>query len=129
MHSDELRKLNEGIEDPALYKIINELITRSDLQTDAIVALGDKSDYRTDAIELLAAHTDPPKKKYTVDDIGRGIDDGIGCSRHFIYCGEYGYSVCGWKKQARNGSLFWKEVADVIYAGLVATNNIPEEYR
>jgi len=126
MHSDELRKLNESIEDPALYKIINELITRSDLQTDAIVAMdGPDGDDVYAKVKALTAHV-APKKKYTVEDIKRGID---ASDWHYIYCGEYGYSTGGWCKQRPNGSYFMKEVADAIYAGLVATNNIPEEYR
>ena len=127
MHSDELRKLNEGIEDPALYKIINELITRSDLHTAAIAAMhepGVCSQLDND-MALLTAHV-APKKKYTVEDIKRGISD---VDWHYIYCGEYGYSTSGWCKQRPDGSCFKKEVADVIYAGLRATNNLPEEYK
>lgn len=123
MQSDKLRKLNDGIEDPALYKIIGELITRSDLHTAAIV--GDTAKSFDEAIEAIRAHV-APKKKYTVEDIKRGISD---VDWHYIYCGEYGYSTSGWCKQRPDGSCFKKEVADVIYAGLRATNSIPEEYR
>lgn len=83
--------------------------------------------YRVEKMcSLLRDHAEAavaPKKKYTVEDIKRGISD---VDWHYIYCGEYGYSTSGWCKQRPDGSCFKKEVADVIYAGLVATNNVPE---
>lgn len=124
MHSDELLRLfdewacYEG-KDP-IVMIIKELITRSDLQTAAIVALA--GDDKIEAVEKLVAHV-APKKKYTVEDIKRGISN---VDWHYIYCGEYGYSTSGWCKQRPDGSCFKKEVADVIYAGLRATNNLPK---
>ena len=122
MHSDELRKMRDAYydEDSDGWKIIDELITRSDLQTAAIVALA--GDDKIEAVEKLVAHVAPPKK-YTVEDIKRGISN---VDWHYIYCGEYGYSTSGWCKQRPDGSCFKKEVADVIYAGLRATNNLPK---
>jgi len=109
-----------------LRKVLEELITRSDLQAAAIVAMdGPDGDDVSAKVKALTAHV-APKKKYTVEDIKRGI---VATGWHYIYCGGYGYSSSGWYKQRPDGSCFMKEVADVIYAGLVATGNIPEEYR
>lgn len=127
MTSDELREMVKSWSDfgPA-RAVLNELITRLDLMQAAIVAMNESDLDIADAeVKALVAHT-APKKKYTVEDIKRGID---ASDWHYIYCGEYGYSTGGWCKQRPNGSYFMKEVADVIYAGLRATNNLPEEYK
>ena len=127
MHSDELLRLfdewacYEGKD--SIVMIVKELITRSDLQTAAIVAMdGADGDDVTAKVNAIRAHVAPPKK-YTVEDIKRGISN---VDWHYIYCGEYGYSTSGWCKQRPDGSCFKKEVADVIYAGLRATNNLPK---
>lgn len=127
MHSDELRKLNEGIEDPALYKIINELITRSDLHTAAIV--GDTAKSFDEAIEAIRAHV-APKKKYTVEDINVVSRDD---SHNMIRCGDMWISAGfwhGWTGKAACAGVFYnKQFAEIYAAGLRATNNLPEEYK
>lgn len=126
MHSDELRKLNEGIEDPALYKIIGELITRSDMQTAAIVAMhepGVCSQLDND-MALLTHHVAPPKK-YTVEDIVLLVDGG---NLFHVRCGEYEWAPFGWRKEVGLNS-WMKKTAEAIAAGLRATNNLPEEYK
>ena len=128
MTIDELREMVKSWSDfgPA-RAVLNELITRYDLMQAAIVAMNESDLDIADAeVKALVAHTAPEKRPYTVEDIKRGISN---VDWHYIYCGEYGYSTSGWCKQRPDGSCFKKEVADVIYAGLRATNNLPEEYK
>ena len=126
MTNDELMREVSMAASSHLRKVLEELIARSNLQTAAIVAMEGPEPANMHAkVAALTAHV-APKKKYTVEDIKRGISD---VDWHYIYCGEYGYSTSGWCKQRPDGSCFKKEVADVIYAGLRATNNLPEEYK
>jgi len=128
MHSDELRKLNEGIEDPALYKIINELITRSDLHTAAIAAMHEPGVCsQLDNDMALLTHHVAPKKKYTVEDI---VIEPYG-SWHVIRCGDRWISQ-NWAKlwgTYGEASVFSSRHAEIVAAGLRATNNLPEEYK
>lgn len=80
--------------------------------------------------ELLAAFdaaADAPKRKYTVWDIEKPQ---IMRQNHgdywYIRCGDYDWTSDGWFRQSEGASGFPKHVADVIYAGLVATGNVPE---
>lgn len=129
MHSDELRKLNEGIEDPAIHKIIDELITRSDLHTAAIVAMNESDLDIADAeVKALFAHTASEKRPYTVDEIeavrvGNGWS--VKCRDVFISTG-----LEGWTAITADIATFRTEnVALMLASGLRETGNVPEEYK
>lgn len=87
--------------------------------------------YRVEKMcSLLRDHAeaaDAPKRKYTVKDIEKPKRC-VGMNRDYWYirCGEYDWTSVGWAKQREGSSGFQGHVADVIYAGLVATNNVPE---
>lgn len=85
---------------------------------------------RRESTELLAAFdaaTDAPKRKYTVADIKRPQIMRMAHGDYwYIRCGDYDWTSDGWSMQREGASGFPKHVADVIYAGLVATGNVPE---
>ena len=81
---------------------------------------------RRESTELLAAFdaaADAPKRKYTVADIKKPLRrrDSF---EWYIECGEYFYGVLGWTKC--NTFTYSQDNAEVLYAGLVATGNVPE---
>lgn len=81
-------------------------------------------------IKLLTAYdaaADAPKRKYTVADIKRPQIMRMARGAYwYIRCGDYDWTSDGWSMQREGASGFPKHVADVIYAGLVATGNVPE---
>ncbi len=77
------------------------------------------------AFDLAA---DPPKRKYTVDDIQRPrLQRRPHGDYWYIRCGDYDWTSDGWCKQPEGSSAFAMHVANVIYAGLVATATLPPE--
>lgn len=78
-------------------------------------------------VSALDAAADAPKRKYMVADIQKPKQCvGMNGDYWYIRCGGYDWTSVGWAKQRKGSSGFQRHVADVIYAGLVATGNVPE---
>lgn len=73
------------------------------------------------------AAADAPKRKYTVADIKRPQIMRMARGAYwYIRCGDYDWTGFGWHRQPEGSSGYSKLEADVLYAGLVATSNVPE---
>lgn len=71
---------------------------------------------------------DHPKRKFMVDDIQKPqLQRTTNGDYWYIRCGEYDWTSSGWVRQPEGKSGFPLRVANIIYAGLVATGNVPTE--
>jgi len=84
--------------------------------------------YRVEKMcSLLRDHAeaaDAPKRKYTVKDIEKPKKVDGDSPLYRIYCGRFGWTEKGWSEGMY--SVHMQQTADMIYAGLVATGNVPE---
>lgn len=100
--------------------VVHARMSADRLSAGAYLTLSEQLGLLLAAFDIAA---DAPKRKYTVESIRKPHQIGGGDS-WAIACGNYEWTQRGWSREA--GDVFLKATADAIYAGLVATGNVPK---
>lgn len=95
------------------------------------VAPHETDDARKRCKELMSDYmlaADPKPRPLTVEDIQKPQPGfGVNVDYWYIRCGDYDWTSDGWFRQPEGSSGYPKHVADVLYAGLVATKTLPPQ--
>ncbi len=122
-------KGGDGMNDKQKELALEMAVVRARMSMEHL-AVNDYNPLKKELTELLAAFdaaADAPKRKYTVADIKKPQQCvGMNGDYWYIRCVGNDWTSVGWVKQREGSSGFKRHVADVIYAGLVATGNVPE---